>query len=195
MIGGGFTAPEEGEPAMPINLPPTAKALGRKVVVFLDTPPAAGTGIPTTVEVTAAMFASLHLYTPFNVQPSQNTGEGPRKLGAETAPTELGLVSYPAVEVSYSYLPQEVGTPGAAGNELYELLVPGSEVTVVVLNDKAGDSDAVAAGDVADIYLMKCGVRRKGETSEDEYGQFNVLQSLIVVGGEPIAEDHVLAAA
>ena len=67
---------------MPISLPPTSKSLGRKSVVFLTTPPAAATGIPTTVEVSAALFGSLHLYTPFNVTPNQNTGEGPRKLGA-----------------------------------------------------------------------------------------------------------------
>lgn len=180
---------------MPISLPPTAKALGRKVVVFLDTPPASASGIPTTVEVTAAMFGALHLYTPFNVQPSQNTGEGPRKLGSQNVPTELGLTNFPAVDLQYSYMPQEVGTPGAPGNELYELLVPGSTVTVVVLNDLPGDSSAVSAGDVADVYLMQCGVRRKGETGESEYDQFSVSQSLIVVGGEPVAEDHVLAAA
>jgi len=180
---------------MAITLPPTAKALGRKVVVFLDTPPAAATGIPTTVEITAAMFGSLHLYTPFNVQPSQNTGEGPRKLGVQTVPTELGLTNFPAVDVQYSYLPQELGTPGADGNELYELLVPGTQVTVVVLNDLPGDSSSVTAGDVADIFLMECGVRRKGETGDGEFDQFSVMQSLIVVGGEPIAEDQVLAAA
>ena len=179
---------------MPISLPPTSKALGRKVVVFLDTPPAAGTGIPTTVEVTAALFGSLHLYTPFNVQPSQNTGEGPRKLGAQSVPTENGLVNYPAVDVQYSYKPQDLGTPGSAGNELYELLVPGEQVTVVVLNDLDGDTDTVTAGDIADIYLMECGVRRKGETGEGEFDQFSVMQSMIVVGGEPIAEDQALAA-
>ena len=179
----------------PISLPPTSKALGRKVVVFLATPPAAPSGIPTTVEVSAAMFGSLHLYTPFNVQPAQNTGEGPRKLGVQTVPTELGLTNYPAVDLQYSYKPQDVGTPGAPGNELYELLVPGTQVTVAVLNDLPGDSSSVAAGDVADIYLMEVGVRRKGETGEGEFDQFSVMQSLIVVGGEPVAEDHVLAAA
>jgi len=71
---------------MPINLPPTEKALGRKVVVFLKTPPAAGTGIPTLTEVNAGLQSSLHLYTPFNVTPTQNTGEGPRKLGAKFDP-------------------------------------------------------------------------------------------------------------
>lgn len=180
---------------MAISLPPTSKSLGRKSVVFLDTPPAAGTGIPTTVEVSAALFASLHLYTPFNVTPNQNTGEGPRKLGAQSVPTENGLVNYPAVEIQYSYKPQDVGTPGADGNELYELLVPGTQVTVVVLDDVDGDISAVAAGDVADVYLMECGVRRKGATGDGEFDQFSVTQSLIVVGGEPVAEDHVLAAA
>lgn len=180
---------------MPISLPPTSKSLGRKSVVFLDTAPAATTGIPTTVEVSAALFGSLHLYTPFNVTPTQNTGEGPRKLGATSVPTENGLVNYPAVEIQYSYKPQALGTPGAAGNELYELLVPGTQITVVVLDDKAGDISSVTAGDVCDVYLMECGVRRKGQTGDGEFDQFSVTQSLIVVGGEPVAEDHVLAAA
>lgn len=179
---------------MPISLPPTSKSLGRKVVVFLTTPPAAGTGIPTTVEVNAALFASLHLYTPFNVQPTQNTGQGPRKLGAQTVPTENGLVNYPAVDVQLSYKPQDLGTPGEPGNELYEALVPGSQVTAVVLDDLAGDISAVTVGDISDVYLMECGVRRKGQTGDGEFDQFSVMQSLIVVGGEPIAEDHVLAA-
>lgn len=181
---------------MALSMPPTVSALGNKVVVFLTTPPAAPTGIPTTVEVSAALFASLHLYTPFNVTPSQNTGEGPRKLGQRQVPTELGLTSYPAVEITYSYDPQALGTPGGDGNELYEALVPGDQVTVVVLDGLDGEeTDSVTAGDIADIYLMECGVRRKGQTGDDEYAKFNVSQSLIVVGGQPIAEDHALAAA
>lgn len=180
---------------MPISLPPTSKSLGRKSVVFLTTPPAAATGIPTTVEVSAALFGSLHLYTPFNVTPNQNTGEGPRKLGAISVPTENGIVNYPAVEIQYSFKPQDLGTPGSDGNELYEALVPDAQITVVVLDDMDGDISSVTAGDIADIYLMECGVRRKGQTGDGEFDQFSVTQSLIVVGGEPIAEDHALAAA
>lgn len=175
----------------PIDLPPTAKSLGRKVVVFLETPPASPTGIPTRVEVNAAMFASLHLYTPFNVQPTQNTGEGPRKLGSQSVPQENGLVTYPAAEISASYLPQQLSDPGAVGNELYELLVPGVKRTAVVLNDLPGDTSSIAADDVADIYLVDPGRRRKGETGEGEFDQFSFAQSLVIVGGEPIAEDHV----
>lgn len=179
---------------MPISLPPTSKSLGRKSVVFLTTPPAAPSGIPTTVEISAALFGSLHLYTPFNVQPNQNTGEGPRKLGATTVPTENGLTNYPAVEIQYSYKPQELGTPGADGNELYEALTKDTQLTVVVLDDVDGDISAVVAGDVADIYLMECGVQRKGQTGDGEFDQFSVMQSLVVVGGEPVAIDRVLAA-
>jgi len=180
---------------MPLDLPPTTAAFGNKVVVVLDTPPAAGTGIPTTVEVNAALFASLHMYTPFNVTPTQNTGEGPRKLGAKTVPTRLGQVNFPAVEVQYSYNPQDLGTPGADGNELYEALEPGTRVTVVVLDGIDGETSTVAVDDVADVYLMEAGVRRKGQTGDGEFDELSVTQSLIVVGGEPIAEDQALAAA
>lgn len=179
---------------MPITLPATAKALGRTSVVVLTTPPAAGTGIPTLTEINAGVFLSLHLYTPFGVQPSQNTGEGPRKLGSQSVPTENGLITYPAVEASYSYLPQALATPGNAANKAYETLIPGTKRTVVWLNDVAGDISAVTAGMVADIALMDPGVRRKGSTGDSEFDAFNVLQSLVIVGGALVAEDRVIAA-
>lgn len=183
---------------MVISLPPTEKALGRKVVVFLDTPPAAPSGIPTTVEINTALFASLHLYTPFNVTPNQNTGEGPRKLGAKSVPTENGLVSYPAVDVQGSYLPQELGTPGAVGNEVYEMFktaeAASGSLTAVVLDGLDGDISAVAVGDVADIYLVEPGVIRKGATGEGEFDHIAFNCSLVVSGGEPVAIDRALAA-
>lgn len=180
---------------MPITLPTTAKALGRKVVVVLDTPPAAGTGIPITTEVNAALFAGLHLYTPFKVTPTENSGEGPRKLGAESSPTSRGLKNYPAVEISYSYMPQDAATPGADGNELFDILTEGAVVTVVVLNDLDGDISAVATGDVAHVYLMECGAQREDETGEGEFDEFAIRQNLYVKGGEPLALHHALAAA
>lgn len=183
---------------MPITPPPTAKAFGRKVVVFLDTPPAALNGKPTTVEVNAALFASLHLYTPFNVTPSQNTGAGPRKLGAKSVPMENGIVSYPAVDVQGSYLPQELGTPAAVGNEVYEMFktaeAAGDSLTAVVLDDMDGDISAVAVGDVCDVYLVEPGIIRKGATGDDEFAHVAFNCSLVVSGGEPIAIDHILAA-
>ena len=182
---------------MPITLPPTEKALGRKVVVFLDTPPAAGSGIPTLVEVNAGLQASLHLYTPFNVTPTQNTGEGPRKLGAKTVPQENGLVTYPAVEVQGSYLPQELGTPGAVGNEVYEMFKDaeaGSDrLTAVVFDGLDGDVDPIPANSVGDVYLVEPGVIRKGATGDGEFDHIAFMCSLVISGGEPVAIDHVFA--
>ena len=176
---------------MPLTLPPTAKSLGQKTVVVLSAVPAAGTGIPTVAETNAGLFGSLHFYTPLSFVPNQNTGEGPRKLGAKYVPTALGLITYPAVDAQYSYLPQSLGTAGAAGNEMYEKLVPGTKRTVVVLDGKDGTATtAVAANDIADIFLVECGARRKGETGDGEFDELSVTQSLVVVGGQPIATDY-----
>lgn len=183
---------------MPISLPPTEKALGRKVVVFLDTPPAAGTGIPTLVEVNAGLQASLHLYTPFNVQPTQNTGEGPRKLGAKTVPQQNGTVTYPAADVQGSYLPQSLGTPGAVGNEVYEMFktveAASDTLTAVVFDAIDGDIETLLANSVGDVYLVEPGVIRKGATGEGEFDEIAFNCSLVIKGGEPVAIDHVFAA-
>ena len=184
---------------MAITLPPTEKALGRKVVVFLDTPPAATTtGIPTLVEVNAGLQASLHLYTPFNVTPTQNTGEGPRKLGAKSVPQQNGTITYPAVEVQGSYLPQSLGTPGAVGNEVYEMLktaeAAGDKLTAVVFDGIDGDTDPIPANSVGDVYLVEPGVIRKGATGDGEFDELSFTSSLVIVGGEPVSIDHVFAA-
>lgn len=179
---------------MPVSLPPTTKALANTMVVFLTTPPAASNGIPTTTEVNAGILAGCHIYGSFNVTPSQNTGEGPRKLCSDFSPTQLGITNYPAVDVQYSYMPQDLGTPGSDGNEVYEALEPGTQVTAVVLEGVDGQTDTVAAGDVSDVFLMECGVRRKGATGDGEFDEKSVTQSLVVVGGEAIATDHALAA-
>lgn len=179
---------------MPLVMPPKSTALGKKSVVILTTPPAASTGIPTLAEANAGVFAALHIHGDFSVTPTQNTGEGNRPLGSKFSPTQLGMVNYPATDVQYSYKPQDVATAGAAGNEVYEALVPGSRVTVLVINDVDGEVDTLAAGDVVDVFLMECGVRRKGQTGDGEFDYHSVTQSLVTVGGEPIAEDHALAA-
>lgn len=183
---------------MPITLPPTELALGKKIVVIHTTPPVAGTGIPTLVEVNAALQASLHLYTPFNVTPTQNTGEGPRKLGAKSVPQQNGLVTYPAVEVQASYLPQELGTPGAVGNEVYEALktaeAAGSNLTVTVFDGIDGDTDPIPTDAIGDVYLVTPGVIRKGATGDGEFDELSFTCSLVIVGGEPVAIDHEFAA-
>ena len=180
---------------MAVDMPPTTKALANQLIILLTTPPASSTGIPTLAEVNAGLDAQCFIYGVFNVTPTQNTGEGPRKNCRPNAPTNLGMVTYPAAEVQYSYMPQELGTPGHAGNKLYEALEPGATVTAVVLDGIPGVTDAVVLGDVADVYDMTVGVRRKGQTGDGEFDEKSVTQALVVVGGAPVVEDHPLAAA
>jgi hypothetical protein len=176
-------------------MPETVKSDSNKLVVFLTTPPAAATGIPTLAEVNAALFASLYIYGDFNVTPTQNTGAAPSKLGSAYTETEFGRTNYAAVDVQYSYVPQKLGTTGYPANAVYEALVPGDTVTAVVLEGYDGEASEVEAGDIADIYLMECGKRRKGATGTGEFDEVSTTQALIVKGGAPIAEDHALAAA
>jgi hypothetical protein len=175
-------------------MPPTVKAQGNTVYVIHTTPPAAATGIPTTVESNAAIFAGCYIYGDLDLTLTQNTGEGPRKACAKVVPTEAGNVNFPAIEVQYSYSPQDLGTPGSDGNELYEALEPGTTVTVSVLYGIDGRTPTVAVGDVADVFEAEVLRRRKTRTGDGEFDQFSVTQTLIPIGGDFIAEDHVYAA-
>lgn len=179
---------------MVLSAPPKTKALANTVVVFLTTPPAAASGIPTTVEVNAALFAQCYIFGQFLPTADQATGEGPTVLCDEFSETEFGRTTYAPVEVQYSYMPQELGTPGADGNEVYEALDPGAEVTAVVLHGVGGKTDAVAVGDVADVFLMEAGKRRKGQTGDGDFDKKSVNQFLRVMNGSPVVEDRALAA-
>ena len=179
---------------MPVDLPPTDAALGNEVLVLLTTPPLAASGIPTVTEINAGLFATCHIYGRFNATPNQNSGEGPRKWCSKNTPTRLGTSTYPIIEVQYSYKPQELGTPGAAGNEVYEALEPDAVLTAVLLAGIDGKSNSVAAGDVCDVLLVRAGKRRKGVTGEGEFDELSTSQMVEVVNGEAVAEDHVIAA-
>jgi len=171
---------------------PTSKSLASQLIVVLTTPPAAATGIPTRTEVNAAIGAHQYIYGRFDMTPSQNTGEGPRKNARRSAPTELGMVTYPAAEMQYSYLPQELGTPGNVGNKLYEAMSPGANLTLVIVDGVEGDKlTEMPASTVGDVYRIETGVRRKGATGDGEFDHSSVTQSVVVKGDGPLAEDHV----
>ncbi len=180
---------------MVLAAPPKTKALANTVVVFLTTPPAAGSGIPILAEVNAALFAACYIFGEFNPTANEATGEGPTVLCDEFSETEFGRTTYAPVEISYSYMPQELGTPGADGNEVYEALEPGAELTAVVLHGVNGKTDALVAGDVMDVFLVQAGKRRKGQTGTGDFDKKNVLQFLRIVNGSPVVEDHPVAAA
>lgn len=175
------------------SLPEVDKAQSNRLFVILTTPPTAPDGIPTTTEVNAGLNAGCYLYGGMSTTPTQNSGQGPAKWCVASTPTRLGDYTYPPFSIQYSYKQQLLGTPGDPANALYEALPLDAEVTVVILDGVASRTDAVADGDITDIYKAKAGVQAKGSTGDGEFDEISVTQQLEVVGGEPIAVDHPLA--
>lgn len=169
---------------MPVNLPLTVTSLGNKVVIVLDAPPANPLA-PTKAELNAGLFAQCHIYGELNPQATQNTGAAPTKLCSKTEDDRLGRVKFGAFDLQYSYIPQEAATPGADGNELYEVLVPDTEVYVYILDGLDGeDTSALATGDVVNHgFRTQVGEYREGQTGTGEFDEFSTTQSLVPQGG------------
>lgn len=169
---------------MPVSLPPTTSALGNQTIIVLDTAPA-NPAAPTKAELNAGLFAQCHIYGRLNAQSTQATVEAPRKGCSKVAAQRLGLVTYPGFDIQYSYVPQELGTPGADGNELYELLVPDTEVYVYLAEGLDGeDTAALATGDVVNQgFRVQVGEHREGVTGDGEGDDMAVMQTLVPQDG------------
>lgn len=181
---------------MPVSMPPTVKAQGNTVLVVLDTPPANPLA-PTKAELNAGLFIACHLYGEgFSSAPTQNKGEAPKKFCSKVVPQQLGNTTYEIADVQYSYVPQEMGAPGAPGNEAIEALVEGVEVYVVEAPGlDAEETTTFATGDVVNIHHVEAGVQRRGRTGDGEFDEFAVTQSFVMVDGKEPIYDYVVPAA
>lgn len=177
-----------------VALPPTTKSFAAQHIVFIKSPaPVHASGVPTVAEVNAGTRSQGYIYGNFHIQPTQDSGAGPRKNGSRKVLTELGAVTYPAIEIQYSYGPQQAGTIGSVSNKLYELLTPGAVLTVAVFNGLDGETtETVATGAVADLFKITCGARRKGQTGDSEYDHMAITQTLVVEA--VVKEDHAMTA-
>lgn len=169
---------------MPVSMPDTTTSLGNKVVIVLDTAPV-NPAAPTKAELNAGLFAQCHIYGNLTAQPTQNTGSGPSKLCSKVDEQRLGRVTYPAFDVQYSYMPQLLGAAGGDGNELYEVLVPETEVFVYIVDGLDGeDTSALDTGDVVNHgFKVQVGEYREGVTGDGEFDEFATTQSLAPLGG------------
>lgn len=169
---------------MPVSLPVTTTSLGNKVIIVLSTAPASPAA-PTKAELNAGLFAQCHVYGLPNAQPTQNVGSAPKKLCAKIEEDRLGTTKFPAFEVQYSYIPQKTTTPGSAGNELYEKLVPGTTRYVYILDGLDGQAtSALATADVVNHgFKVTVGEQREGQTGEGDFDEFSTTQTLAPVGG------------
>lgn len=171
---------------MPVS-PPTTSLFGKQVAIILTTPPASPSA-PTLAELNAGIFIQCHTYGMLSQQPEEETGTATRKTCATTQDTRRGPTTWPAIELQYSYRPQEAATPGAEGNEVYEALPEGIEVYAYFADGLDGEgTDALVTGDVVNRgFLVETGAQREGPTGDDSFAEAAVMQNLFPRGGRTL---------
>lgn len=181
---------------MPLATVETEKSQGNSVLIVLTTPPAILTA-PTKAELNAGKFLTCHIYEGVpSVTPTENIGEGKRKACHRVVPQERGNVTYPGLTVEYSYLPQEMGTPGNAANLAIETLTEDAIVYGVIGDGIDGETSALTTGDVVTLLPnLECCTQARGITDSGEFGQFSVKQTLILKDGQTPLYDYVVPAA
>lgn len=168
-----------------VLLPDTQKSQGYTRLIAIPT--GANLASLTVAELTGAtaQVLSCHMYGDFTPTATENVGEGPRKMCSRKMPQQFGSVAYTINELSYSHLPQE--DDEAPGNEARATLTPGTTQVLVEFPGIDGQDGTVSAGQKYVAHRVELGLQRKSRTSDDEFGEFNILQSAIYAnGGEPV---------
>lgn len=179
---------------MTVSLPETVKSQGFTRLLVLSTAPADAAEL-VIAELTAGEIITCHIYGDFSATPTENVGSAPRKMCSRTSPQQFGEVTYPINDIQYSYVPQELGTPGAPGNEAFEALPPGTEKWLVEAPGLDGRTVPFVAADLGNVYHVKCGIQRRGRTGDGEFDEFSITQSFIMAdGAEPLYDVPVVAA-
>lgn len=174
---------------MTVEIPEWVPAEGNVKAVFVPTV-ASMTG-PSAATVNAGVDVSCFLMPDWDGPGgTQNKGEQRRFCSRETFDV-LGRTKRSVSALTYTYLPQELGTPGHDGNELYEALTPGN-TGILVVGYGIDPADPFAAGDIADLVPVVVGARVKGARGSDEFAPLTVTQELGVSGS--VAEDSEFVA-
>jgi hypothetical protein len=173
---------------MTAEIPEFVTAEGNVKAAFVTT--IANLAAPTATELNAGQDISHHLMPDWDGPGGEQSTGDQRRFSSRQTFQVLGRTSRNVSPISYTYLPQMLGTPGSDGNEVYEALVPGTEGFLVT--GYGVDPDGVwAASDVVDILPVECGERFKGARGEDEFAPLTVMQSFGVKG--VITEDSEVA--
>lgn len=171
---------------MTISIPESALAEGSVKAVFVPT-----AATDSAALINAGVDISCFLMPDWDgPTPTQNTGESRRFCSRESF-QRLGRTTWAIPALSYTYLPQQLGTPGHAANAVYEALAAGNE-GILYIGYGIEPSDDFAATDVVDRFPVECGTQGKPARGADEFAPLTVTQTLAVIG--PVDQDVVLAA-
>ena len=164
---------------MTVTIPESVTAEGNVKAVFVAA--IADVDSPTVAELTGGVDISCYLMPDWDgPTATQNTGEDRRFCSRETF-TRLGRNQWEISPLVYTYLPQELGTPGNAANDVYEALPPDT-TGFLVIGYGFDPSDAFAAADVVDTFPVEAGVQVKQARGTDEFAPLTVTQALAVTG-------------
>lgn len=174
---------------MTVEIPEWVAAEGNVKAVFVPT--LASLTAPSVAVVNAGVDVSCFLLPDWDGPGgTQNRGEQRRFCSRETFEV-LGREKNSIAPLTYTYLPQELGTPGHDGNALYEALAPGNTGFLVV-GYGLDPADPFVAGDIVDVIPIEAGRRNKDARGSDEFSPLTVTQEIGVTGSK--AEDSEAAA-
>lgn len=171
---------------MTIVMPETTDTFGNLSLVVLSSAPA-DLEAATVANLTAGENITCHAVGDWWPTATTNKVSRQRKMCQTSVTQALGTTTHDTPALQYTYMPQEVGTPGASGNEAYEALPAGATVYLVQRIGKDGKS-AFVAGDNYRLFPVELGPQIPGTSSEDEGGEAVINQEIAFAPGyeEPI---------
>lgn len=169
---------------MTITMPETVDSYGQLSLVVLTAKPAnlASVSLATDLAAANAKNVTCHLVGDWWPTASTNKVARQRKMCQTKVTQALGTTTHETPALQYTYLPQQVGTAGAAGNEALEALPEGAQRYLLQRLGKDGKS-TIAAGDKYRLFPVELGPQVPGTSAEDEGGEFVMNQELSFLPG------------
>lgn len=177
---------------MPVTSPVTTSTFGNMSLVVLTVKPTNLAAISLS-EITAGENISCHAVGDWWPTDTVEKVARQRKMCQTSVPQANGAVTTETPALTNTYVPQEIDTPGAPGNEAYEALEPGTDVYLAQRIGKAGKSDW-GTGDAYRLFPVNIATRTPGASAEDAGAEAIFTSELAFADGytEPI--DGVIAA-
>lgn len=180
---------------MTIASPETTDSYGAISLVVITAEPANLEAVDISTDLAAlnSENISCHMVGDWFGTASTNKVSRQRKMCQTKVTQALGTTTHDTPALQYTYMPQEIDTPGAAGNEAYEALPEGATRYLLQRLGKAGAS-ALVAGDTYRLFPVKLGPQIPGVSAEDEGGEFVINQEISFASGFDGPIDGVLVA-
>lgn len=143
---------------------------------------------PTVAEITAGVLIGPYLMPDWDgFTGTQNKGES-RRFSSREVYQRFGRTAHTIAPLSYTYNPQQLGTPGAPGNEVYEACAEGNLGYLVLgygllaEDEVTGEALPFEANDIITFAPAECGEQFESSRGADEFAPLTVMQELIVKG-------------